>query len=50
MDLDFAYEFLAFAKRSQTQQELIDNATTDRVAGTYQTYIHVAAIGAHYKF
>ena len=49
-DLDFAYEFLAFKKRTQTQQELIDNHTTDRVAGTYQTYINVAAIGVQYKF
>lgn len=50
VDLDFAYEFLSFKKRSQTQAELVTNHTTDRVAGTYQTYINVAAIGVHYKF
>ena len=50
VDLDLAYEFLAFKKRSQTQQELIANGTTDRVPGTFQTYIHVLAIGAQYKF
>ncbi len=50
VDLDFAYEFLAFKQRSQTQAELVANQTaTDRVAGTYQTYIHIAALGVHYK-
>lgn len=49
-DLDFAYEFLSFQKRSQTQAELVANDATDRVAGTYQTYINVVAVGAQYKF
>jgi long-chain fatty acid transport protein len=50
VDIDFAYEFLAFKKRSQTQEELVANGTTDRVAGTYQTYISVVGLGVNYKF
>ena len=49
-EVDLAYEFLVFKQRSQTQDQLIANGTTDRVAGTYQTYINVGALGVHYKF
>ncbi len=49
-DLDLGYEFLTFQKITQTEQQLLANGTTDRVAGTYKTYIHIAAIGAHYAF
>ncbi len=49
-DLDLAYEFLAFNRRTQTAADLVANQTTDRVAGTYQTYINVGAVGVQYKF
>lgn len=49
-DVDLSYEFLAFKQRSQTQDELIANQTTDRVAGTYKTYLNIAGLGINYKF
>ena len=48
VDLSFLFE--DFMKRSQTQQQLIDNGTTDRVAGTYKTTIAVPGVGLYVKF
>ncbi|GAC1375932.1 MAG: outer membrane protein transport protein [Hymenobacter sp.] len=48
--VDASFLFEGFLKRTQTQQQLLDNGTTDRVAGTYRTNIYVPGIGLHYKF
>ena len=48
VDLSFLFE--DFMKRSQTQQQLIDNGTTDRVAGTYKTTIAIPGVGLFVKF
>jgi len=48
VDASFLYE--AFQKRTQTQQDLLNNGTTDRVAGTYRSSIYIPGIGVHYKF
>ncbi len=48
VDASFLYE--DFMKRSQTQADLLDNGTTDRVAGTYKTRIFVPGIGLFVKF
>lgn len=51
VDIDLAYEFLAFKQRTQTQAELeANNVAVDRVAGTFQTYISVVGAGLNYKF
>jgi long-chain fatty acid transport protein len=48
--IDASFLFEDFLKRNQTQQDLLDNGTTDRVAGTYKTQVYVPGIGLHYKF
>lgn len=48
IDLSFLYE--DFLKRSQTQADLLNNGTTDRVAGTYKTTILVPGVGLYVKF
>lgn len=48
--IDASYVFEDFLKRTQTQADLLDNGTTDRVAGTYKTRIHIPGIGLHYNF
>jgi long-chain fatty acid transport protein len=49
--IDLSFLFEDFMKRSQTQQELIDNGTDkDRVAGTYKTTISVPGVGLFVKF
>ena len=48
--IDASYQFIQILKRTQTQQQLLDNGTTDRVAGTYNAYISVPGVGIHYKF
>lgn len=48
--VDVSYVFEDFLKRTQTQADLLDNGTTDRVAGTYKTIIHIPGIGLHYNF
>lgn len=48
--IDASFLFEDFLKRSQTQQDLLDNGTSDRVAGTYKTQVYVPGIGLHYKF
>jgi len=50
LGVDASFLFEAFMKRTQTQQDLLDNGTSDRVAGTYRTNIYVPGIGLHYKF
>lgn len=48
--LDVSYQFNRFMERRQTQSQLVNNGTTDRVAGTYKTQIHIPGIGFQYKF
>ena len=49
--IDASYQFIQILKRTQTTAELLDNGTnTDRVAGTYNTYIHLPGLGLHYNF
>lgn len=48
--IDASYQFIQILKRTQTQQQLLDNGTTDRVAGTYNSFIHVPGVGVHYNF
>ena len=50
LGIDASFLFEAFKQRSQSQQDLLDNGTTDRVAGTYRTNVYVPGIGVHYKF
>ena len=50
LGVDASFLFEAFMKRTQTQQQLLDNGTTDRIAGTYRTNVYVPGIGLHYKF
>lgn len=48
--IDLSFMFEDFMKRTQTQQQLIDNGTTDRVAGTYKTTIAIPGVGLFVKF
>ncbi|GAA4038572.1 outer membrane protein transport protein [Hymenobacter glaciei] len=48
--IDASYQFIQILKRTQTQSQLLDNGTTDRVAGTYNSFIHVPGVGVHYNF
>ena len=48
--VDASYVFENFLQRTQDQGDLLNNGTTDRVAGTYKTTIHIPGIGLHYKF
>ncbi len=48
--IDASYQFNNFLQRTQSQNDLADAGTTDRVAGTYKTTIHIPGIGLHYKF
>ena len=48
--IDASFLFEAFMKRTQTQSDLVNNGTADRVAGTYRTNIYVPGIGLNYKF
>ncbi|TGE19683.1 OmpP1/FadL family transporter [Hymenobacter elongatus] len=48
--LDFSTQFVSLKKRTVTQQELLDNNTTDRVAGTYKTQVIVPGVGLNYTF
>ena len=42
--------FQAIMKRTQTEAQLLDNGTTDRVPGTYRTNISIPGIGVRYNF
>ena len=48
--IDGSFLFEDFMKRSQTQDDLISNGTTDRVAGTYKTTIAVPGVQLYVKF
>jgi len=48
--IDASFLFEDFLKRSQTQADLVNNGTTDRVAGTYKTTIAVPGVGLYVKF
>jgi long-chain fatty acid transport protein len=48
--VDASYVFENFLQRTQSEADLLNNGTTDRVAGTYKTTIHIPGIGVHYKF
>ena len=50
LGVDASFLFENFLKRTQTQGQLLDNGTTDRIAGTYKTQVYVPGIGLHYKF
>ena len=48
--VDVSYQFIQILKRTQTTADLLDSGTTDRVAGTYNTYINIPGLGVHYNF
>jgi long-chain fatty acid transport protein len=48
--VDVSTQFISLMKRTQTQQDLLNNKTTDRVAGTYKTQIVIPGIGLIYTF
>ncbi|MEJ7662826.1 MAG: outer membrane protein transport protein [Hymenobacter sp.] len=48
--IDGSFLFEDFMKRSQSQDDLISNGTTDRVAGTYKTTIYVPGVQLYVKF
>lgn len=48
--IDVSTQFVNLKKRTVTQEELINNGTTDRVAGTYKTQVVVPGIGLNYTF
>jgi long-chain fatty acid transport protein len=48
--IDASFLFEDFMKRSQSQDDLISNGTTDRVAGTYKTTIAVPGVQLYVKF
>ncbi|HEX8330454.1 MAG TPA: outer membrane protein transport protein [Hymenobacter sp.] len=48
--VDASFMFQAILKRTQTEADLLDNGTTDRVAGTYRTNISIPGIGLRYNF
>lgn len=48
--VDLSAQYVSLKKRTQTQAELINNGTTDRIAGTYKTTIVVPGLGLNYNF
>lgn len=48
--VDLSSQFVRIKERTQTQQELLNNGTTDRIAGTYKTNIVIPGIGLNYAF
>ncbi|GAB3878545.1 outer membrane protein transport protein [Hymenobacter segetis] len=48
--VDASFLFEDFLKRSQSQADLVNNGTTDRVAGTYKTTIAIPGVGLYVKF
>ena len=48
--IDASYVFESFLQRTQDRNDLLNAGTTDRVAGTYKTTIHIPGIGVHYNF
>lgn len=50
LGIDASFQFERFAKRSQSQADLLNSGTTDRVAGTYRTDIFIPGFGVRYSF
>ncbi|WP_035562682.1 OmpP1/FadL family transporter [Hymenobacter sp. IS2118] len=48
--VDASFMFQAILKRTQTEADLLNNGTTDRVAGTYRTNVSIPGIGLRYNF
>jgi long-chain fatty acid transport protein len=48
--VDASFMFQAIMKRTQTEADLLNNGTTDRVAGTYRTNISIPGVGLRYNF
>jgi long-chain fatty acid transport protein len=48
--VDLSGQFISIQKRTQTTQDLLDNGTTDRIAGTYKTNIVIPGVGLNYNF
>ncbi|WP_019946471.1 OmpP1/FadL family transporter [Hymenobacter aerophilus] len=48
--VDLSAQYVGIKKRTQTQQDLLTNGTTDRIAGTYKTNIVIPGIGLNYTF
>ena len=48
--VDLSGQYIGIKKRTQTQDDLINNGTTDRIAGTYKTNVVVAGLGLNYSF
>ena len=48
--VDVSAQFVGFEERTQTQNDLINNGTQDRVAGTYKTSIVIPGVGLNYSF
>ncbi|UOR04490.1 outer membrane protein transport protein [Hymenobacter aerilatus] len=48
--LDLSGQFIRILKRTETQADLLNNGTTDRVAGTYKTNIVIPGLGLNYTF
>ncbi|GAB2788578.1 long-chain fatty acid transport protein [Hymenobacter luteus] len=48
--VDISTQYVSIRKRTETQQELLNNGTTDRIAGTYKTNIVIPGIGLNYAF
>ena len=48
--VDLSSQFVSIQKRTQTSQDLLNNGTTDRIAGTYKTNIVIPGLGLNYNF
>ncbi|UOG75320.1 outer membrane protein transport protein [Hymenobacter tibetensis] len=48
--VDLSAQYVSIQKRTQTTQDLLNNGTTDRIAGTYKTNIVIPGIGLNYNF
>lgn len=48
--LDLSGQFVSIKKRTETQADLLNNGTTDRIAGTYKTNIVIPGFGLNYSF
>jgi long-chain fatty acid transport protein len=48
--IDGSFLFEDFMQRRQSQSQLLDNGTADRIAGTYKTTISVPGVGVYVKF
>ncbi|MDF7814462.1 outer membrane protein transport protein [Hymenobacter sp. YC55] len=48
--VDLSAQYVGIQKRTQTQQDLLNNGTTDRIAGTYKTNIVIPGLGLNYNF